>query len=910
MSTTMYDVLADHDSVDDTDPRQERVGWSNDEDDVPVELETPPWCQLTDQHCRFFFTTKQQTDVIRVCGNLRAECTRKGHKSLTARRGDPGFYAEMQPVTKNSKVDGNESIYKTVEDMEAELQASDARVTAQMEELAKSPAFQQAAPAFQQEVAPAYQQVVPPEVAPADEEDTEADTLGPIRRFTTGLETQMSTAKRALLTSPAVGGGSLKKVGDRVRSFRTALFGVSTATQQTEEMNKLIQLEAAAMAAEAQVEYHKSMQAVAARLNRSNVDSRAFYDRNNLQAEMADITQNVLALEELSDDDADDEPEESGVASGPATLHEQPSYLASLESQWRTLKGAAQQHESASQTTTTRRLAQIATVQNKMVRAEKLAASRREQDKAEMSARLVALKQQAAAEEAEEWRAEKAAMQEHIRELEAQAAIKAAAKQARVVATSAKFKTDSAVTKLTEQCAQVKEEASEKVEAQNAYPPRGNGSAGMDPRMAILQAKFEDLEALVSNTQQKKKEGQHLSPPTVKEPPEVVAMKAKIQALEAQLQAATTTSYHKPLDEPNAAHQGTMQTQHKQSEPGGVAGGHFSYADIEPATDDTSTGDEVYGVKLHLPRKVLDALCPKGMSDSAKQQIAEAGLDVVSLPGKYRASNGQDLYDNETLANNLGRVLEIAGDRAQGAASRDHTFQSDRRNALDSVKTEAQLREFRDDLEEAWHEALRSSEYQMRQVLHDHCVENEVIEYFIKMSRFPTMIRETLKYYKALIDHVICLSADSGGFAYAFIDFQYYAGKLALRRRGSRTRLEVLLKVYCILRDGHRTGFIDPKLQQKKNAYLCSKVAKQVTPRGNTPAPGGDPDRACSRCSTKLHVGKACPFNHARITYANARRMASNCKDAPDFAVAAAAAVQDFLAALPPPAAATPNPRS
>jgi hypothetical protein len=65
MSTTMYDVLADHDSVDDTDPRQERVGWSNDEDDVPAELETPPWCQLTDQHCRFFFTTKQQTDVTR-----------------------------------------------------------------------------------------------------------------------------------------------------------------------------------------------------------------------------------------------------------------------------------------------------------------------------------------------------------------------------------------------------------------------------------------------------------------------------------------------------------------------------------------------------------------------------------------------------------------------------------------------------------------------------------------------------------------------------------------------------------------------------------------------------------------------------------------------------------------------------
>jgi hypothetical protein len=246
--------------------------------------------------------------------------------------------------------------------------------------------------------------------------------------------------------------------------------------------------------------------------------------------------------------------------------------------------------------------------------------------------------------------------------------------------------------------------------------------------------------------------------------------------------------------------------------------------------------------------------------------------------------------------------LDMAGERNQGSVPRDMNFKSERRNALDYIKTEAQLLEFRADLEEASEEALDSSENQIRHVLYEHCVETEVSDYYIAMSQFPTLIRKTLEYYKALVDHVIILSNTMGGFQYAQMDLQHFAGKLAVRRKGSRTRLEVILKVYCDLRDAHRDKFIDPKLQQKKNALVFSKIASGVKAPARTPLVPGEPtDKACGRCSSKLHAGKGCPFNLKGIPYANARTMATSCKDATDFLAAAKKAAQDYLVANPVP---------
>jgi hypothetical protein len=904
--STMYDILdKDHESVDDEmDHRQDEAEeWGNDEEDdlVTTEPEPSPWCQLGEEHCRAYFIWKHKTDVTRVCGNLRGECTRKGHKTPTTRRGEPGFYAELQPVTKNSKVDGNQEVYKTVEQMQAVLEANDDHLTAQMAALATSPGFK----AFPGEAQP-------------EQVSVEEDGLGPLRRFTSGLETRMSSAKRAILASPGVGGAMKPlQIGDRVKTFRSTLFGATTPPQQQERTR----LESNVIAAEAEVQYLKTMEAIAAMQNKTYTRTRAqdtaIEHQARAQAQLSAFNQRMEELEEYANnsDDPDDEFDHE-QPTGSTTLHDH-SYLASLESQWRALKDKLHGTEATAQTNTAGRQARVATLKNKMAHAEKWVASKRhaqhpeEAKRESLKARVAELQQAAAAGAEEERRVEMSVMEAHIRRLEADAAERAAAKNVRTPAKTMST-TDSVVATLMDKMEKLSAQVRGNQSGKTAHPS-ATPLEDPDPRISILQTKLETLEAQLAAQRNERHHGQ-----VKNEPPEVVAMRAQIVALETQLGNASTS---RSMQGDTAAAVKDFQALGAEQPQGlhhaiGIAGrnggetasGHFTYSDIIPAKTDDSTGDAIYGVSLRMPRKVLDALCPNGMSDAAKLQIAESGLDVASLPGKYRASSSEDPTDaQEALANSLGRVLDMAGERALGGAvARDLNFQSERRNALEYVKTEAQLLEFRADLEDASLEAIESSENQMRHVLYEHCVETGVVDYFVTTSRFPILIRKTLEHYKALIEHAVSLSAAAGGFQYALMDLQFYAGKLAVRRKGSRTRLEVLLKVYCDLRDGHRTRFFDPKLQQKKNALMFKMAStNKTTPRDNTP---GDPNKACSRCSSKLHAGKPCPFQHARITYANARKLAYNCKDAPDFAAAAKVAFQDFLAALPAPSEGAPTP--
>ena len=373
--------------------------------------------------------------------------------------------------------------------------------------------------------------------------------------------------------------------------------------------------------------------------------------------------------------------------------------------------------------------------------------------------------------------------------------------------------------------------------------------------------------------------------------------------------SATKEQGHQGADRsgPAAASEGLGGRQASPLAGTGFATGHFSFDDIFPAKKDISVGEEAFGVSIRMPRNVLYALCPKGMPDATKLQIAEAGLDVASLPGKYRSSAAMDIVDvHQAIANTMGQAMELVQNQQNSQRGRDLSWQSERRNALDSIKNQNQLLSFQEELDETSDEALESSENQMRHVLADLCLEPEVVEYFVNTSQFPTIIRKTLEYYKALVDHVVTLS-NKYGFALAQTDLQYYAAKLALRRKGSHSRLEVLLKVYCDLRDGHRNKFIDSSLQQKKNGiFFLQAMTQTVTPRtvGGAPLQGGEAPtqvaqpKTCRRCKSKLHPNlQMCPLYHPEIPPEEAAEMALECQGANNFVAAAKAAVAKHLTA-------------
>lgn len=482
------------------------------------------------------------------------------------------------------------------------------------------------------------------------------------------------------------------------------------------------------------------------------------------------------------------------------------------------------------------------------------------------------------------------------------------------------------------------------------YPP--------DPRLAQMQAKFEELEARLTGPEQQvhhqpaysasdlavmemmekvahledqfKRQAIEQSQPAISDPslrgsdPRMSELEATVQRLAAEMANTTDRTFTRNgtgtggilLDEvrpPSDSFPDQDQFQARITPGDSTAhtvtppptSGHVTLQDIAPSKKDLSIGDEVYGISIRVPKQVMDVLCPKGMSDTMKSQIAEAGLDVASLPGKYRSSGAFDMTDvHLEMATSLGQVMEQLGrDQGNSLRPRDLGYQSERRNALDTIKSQEQLLSFRDELEETSEEALDSSENQMRNVMIFHGLDPAVYEYYLTASPFPTLIRKTLEFYKSLVDHIVTLSSKCGGFAHAQMDLQHYAHKLAVRRKGSHSRLEVLLKVYCELRDGHRNKFIDPKLQQKKNALLFARANMVVptTPKATPQPPTADGSttpktKVCRRCGSKSHPNySGCPLYHVDVPVPIARRIAVECQNANDFVAAAKAALATHL---------------
>lgn len=105
---------------------------------------------------------------------------------------------------------------------------------------------------------------------------------------------------------------------------------------------------------------------------------------------------------------------------------------------------------------------------------------------------------------------------------------------------------------------------------------------------------------------------------------------------------------------------------------------HFMFDDNSPASKEQSTGaDVVFRISIRVPKDVLDMLCLKEMPDTPKAQIAEAGLDVASLQGKYSASDVTDLHLK--TANSKGHVIvmeQLVWDPNNSLRSRDLGYQS------------------------------------------------------------------------------------------------------------------------------------------------------------------------------------------------------------------------------------------
>ena len=866
-------------------------------DDFTEGVLNPPeedaWCQLTEDHCRATFETKQGGPT-RVCGNIRAECNRRGHKPIKADRGDPGFYSALTPLGKNSPVDGNLEDYKSKESLEEELQGVEDRLRQEMENLATSQSYAEPPATYE------------PRLSRVEEGLHEDPAVQHIRTISDRMETTFDRATADALASPMPPDtprvfGLAERVRQSLRSASRVGVGRISSDESQDGMSR---------ARGAATTYMKTFRTVSAGLVAAP-PHKFSPGRDRLAQRQAELDEQVEAframkaaeqekLDRLHQEEESLSQQRAAAAFGHAEKQRTAMKWTGIPSRGPMLPPVHQQrvsrppgpmksppHEVAAQQELAALRAQVAAYEATFGRSLSQAAS---------FGGPTMVTSQPLQEDAASMRAAKAANLKVASDQRGGSTYQPSMSGTRTYYGQTQLP-DPKVTRLQAQYATLTARLTGHNHRNAGLPvPVPPVAASEDPYVEQMTQMVADLEE-----QLKVQEGAyHLHPQGTEEylSPEarrIADLEAMVQRLSAKLDGMGKSGQAGVT----AGNTARLLSESKNQGPA-AATGHFSFDDIVPAKKDESVGDTIFGISIRMPQKVLETLCPKGMSDATRLQLSEAGLDVASLPGKYRSSSAMDIVDvHQEIANTMGHAMELVRDQ-QNSRARDLSYASERRNALSAIKNQEQLLSFKEELEETSDEALDSAENQMRNVLADLCLEPEVTEYFVTTSQFPTIIKKTLEFYKALVDHIVNLSSKYG-FGHAQTDLDHYAHKLLIRRKGSHSRLEVLFKVYCDLRDGHRNKFIDPILQQKKNGqFLLKTLTSTQVQKVATPTPPKDgpvTPKGCRRCGSKLHPNTtSCPLFHVDVLPSVARKLANECQNAGDFMAAAKAALAKHLA--------------
>jgi hypothetical protein len=132
----------------------------------------------------------------------------------------------------------------------------------------------------------------------------------------------------------------------------------------------------------------------------------------------------------------------------------------------------------------------------------------------------------------------------------------------------------------------------------------------------------------------------------------------------------------------------------------------------------------------------------------------------------------------------------------------------------------------------------------------------EAIHAWACCNWFLRMGKDTLENYVALHLHLVTLS-NNESWSYAQEALKHYAMKLGQFRKTSTSRLLCLIKIYIFLRDARKNDFYSPKLQEKRNRVMMTKLSTLET--GSSPSGSGK--NGCKKCGLE-HLGgvKKCPL--------------------------------------------------
>jgi len=282
---------------------------------------------------------------------------------------------------------------------------------------------------------------------------------------------------------------------------------------------------------------------------------------------------------------------------------------------------------------------------------------------------------------------------------------------------------------------------------------------------------------------------------------------------------------------------------------------------------DPSTGikDEVFNVKLEVGVKELQKnLSPPGVDDSTANDVGNAMIDALSLPGKLTLNT-----EAEDTAENIERSLtELASlSRAEhGEDTRlDMKWQSSGRNALRGVKDAKDLREHLCDVQDLMEQSIQKVMVTQNTALLKTGWNKNLVEAWCYGGFIAVISRITVARYVQLLQHFVNMD-DNGSWEMAKDEIDYYLKKVQLIRNHAPSRLHCMCQIYIFLRDHCEKSWRSAKLEQKKLLDLYQRV-EHLSVQQYTPG-GASAMRVCRKCGTCLHGSGPCPWSKLSSTKA------------------------------------------
>jgi hypothetical protein len=264
---------------------------------------------------------------------------------------------------------------------------------------------------------------------------------------------------------------------------------------------------------------------------------------------------------------------------------------------------------------------------------------------------------------------------------------------------------------------------------------------------------------------------------------------------------------------------------------------------LEIAAPDPSAGNakELFRMAMAGEEQMAEKLSPPGLDRRTIQELANATLDAIQLPG---TSTTEETLDG--TGELVGALREMAEDRrydwTEDRPQKDTLWRTSGRTSLLSIKTAEGLQERVSEFAGIPEEMHETQVHRFRSIFSKLHWSEDMIQAWSASNWFLRIGKDTLDHYVALHLHLFTLS-NTEGWTYAQEALKHYGSKLVQFRRTNTTRLVCLLKIYIFLRDARKNDFYSAKLQEKRNHAIMAKISSLETGSGGGQCWLGPPRR-------------------------------------------------------------------